>query len=171
MLIDKRLARYSSDFVVCRELIQNADDAQATTFCFEMFCEEEHFTIVLLPKFVPLIMEISLRRSIGNEWLLLPKCNTNIDSVGQFGVEFFSVFSFSEEPIIISGQQYLTFTWRNDDSLATFRCALPNGQESNLTSIILKVRNKYILNTETTLTEQENEVSSHATDVPKCHCK
>ncbi|UJR34614.1 hypothetical protein I4U23_027391 [Adineta vaga] len=29
-LIDKMLARYSSEFVVCRELIQNADDAGAT---------------------------------------------------------------------------------------------------------------------------------------------
>ena len=29
-LVDKMLARYSSDFVVLRELLQNADDARAT---------------------------------------------------------------------------------------------------------------------------------------------
>ncbi len=29
-LVDKMLARYSSDFVVLRELLQNADDAKAT---------------------------------------------------------------------------------------------------------------------------------------------
>src|SRR5579871_1626845 len=39
MLIDKMLARYSSDFVVCRELIQNADDAKATSFHFEITCD------------------------------------------------------------------------------------------------------------------------------------
>ena len=38
LLIDKLLARYSSDFVVCRELIQNVDDAQATWFQFEIKC-------------------------------------------------------------------------------------------------------------------------------------
>lgn len=39
LLIDKMLARYSSDFVVCRELIQNADDAQATWFHFDIQCQ------------------------------------------------------------------------------------------------------------------------------------
>ncbi|CAF1530481.1 unnamed protein product [Rotaria sp. Silwood1] len=34
MLIDKMLACYSSDFVVCRELIQNSDDAKPTSFHF-----------------------------------------------------------------------------------------------------------------------------------------
>ena len=36
MLIDKMLSRYSSDFVVYRELIQNSDDAQSTSFTLEI---------------------------------------------------------------------------------------------------------------------------------------
>src|SRR4051812_42306068 len=39
MLIDKMLARYSSDFVVYRELIQNSDDAQSTSFTLEIKCD------------------------------------------------------------------------------------------------------------------------------------
>ena len=37
-LIDKILARYSSDFVVFRELIQNADDVRATSFHLSISC-------------------------------------------------------------------------------------------------------------------------------------
>ena len=42
LLIDKLLARYSTDFFVCRELIQNADDAKATCFLFEIECQDSN---------------------------------------------------------------------------------------------------------------------------------
>ncbi|CAF1395759.1 unnamed protein product [Rotaria sp. Silwood1] len=144
MLIEKILARYSSDFVVCRELIQNADDAKATSFCFELSCESNGSRRGTLHNSI--VTEI---RAVNNgaifsetDWervASIAEGNTNIESVGQFGVGFFSVFSFSEEPIIKSGKQYMAFTWRND-SLTTYRCELPSAEHSNLTSINLKMR-------------------------------
>ena len=147
MLIDKMLARYSSDFVVCRELIQNSDDAQATSFHFEITCDEK-----------PSERTITEIRAINNglvfnetDWkrvAAIAEGNTNVESVGQFGVGFFSVFSFSEEPIITSGNEYMAFVWRDDNSLTTYRHQLPTEQQSKFTSIILKMRTKYILQTD-----------------------
>ncbi|CAF3988385.1 unnamed protein product [Rotaria sp. Silwood1] len=166
MLIEKILARYSSDFVVCRELIQNADDAKATSFCFELSCESNGSRRGTLHNSI--VTEI---RAVNNgaifsetDWervASIAEGNTNIESVGQFGVGFFSVFSFSEEPIIKSGKQYMAFTWRND-SLTTYRCELPSAEHSNLTSINLKMRSKYVLNTEKTLTDRDNELYSQS---------
>jgi hypothetical protein len=167
MLIDKILARYSSDFVVCRELIQNADDARATSFSFEFICEPTGSRRETLHN-----SNITEIRAVNNgavfeetDWIRVASIaegNTNIESVGQFGVGFFSVFSFAEEPIIVSGKQFMVFTWQNDDSLTTYRCALPAAQHSHLTSIILKVRSKYILNTEKTFAERETELYSQS---------
>jgi hypothetical protein len=150
MLIDKMLARYSSDFVVCRELIQNSDDAKATSFHFEITCDGD-----VSSKENKTITEI---RAINNglvfnetDWkrvAAIAEGNTNVESVGQFGVGFFSVFSFSEEPIITSGNEYMAFVWRDDNSLTTYRHQLPSEQQSKLTSIILKMRTKYILQME-----------------------
>jgi hypothetical protein len=39
ILIDKMLARYSSNFVVYRELIQNSDDAQSSSFILQINCD------------------------------------------------------------------------------------------------------------------------------------
>jgi len=98
MLIDKMLARYSSDFVVCRELIQNSDDAQATSFHFEITCNASSSTSEI--NFHN--STISEIRTINNglifneiDWkrvAAIAEGNTNVDSVGQFGVGFFSVF-------------------------------------------------------------------------------
>ncbi|CAF4787474.1 unnamed protein product, partial [Rotaria sp. Silwood2] len=73
--------------------------------------------------------------------------NTNVDAIGQFGVGFFSVFSYSERPMIQSGKHCLAFVWQNGKSLTTFRKELPFDQQSSLTSIILPMKNKYILQT------------------------
>ncbi|CAF4412223.1 unnamed protein product, partial [Adineta steineri] len=42
----------------------------------------------------------------------------------------------------------MAFIWRDDNSLTTYRHELPLDQQSQLTSIILKMRTKYILHTE-----------------------
>lgn len=39
MLIDKILTRYSSEFVVLREIIQYSDDVQSTCFAWEITCD------------------------------------------------------------------------------------------------------------------------------------
>ena len=168
MLIDKILARYSSDFVVCRELIQNADDARATSFCFELTCQSngsrrETFDNSIITEIRAVNNGVPFTEDDWKRVASIAEGNTNMESVGQFGVGFFSVFSFSEEPIIASGKQYMIFTWRHDDSLTTYRCPLLDTQQSDRTSIILKVRSKYVLNAQATLTERENECNSQST--------
>ena len=159
MLIDKMLARYSSDFVVCRELIQNADDAQASSFAFEITCQQESISEIRAINNGLVFTEVDWKRVAA-----IAEGNTNVESVGQFGVGFFSVFSFSEEPIIASGEEYMAFVWRDDNSLTTYRHKLPLDQQSKSTSIILKMRTNYILHTETDLdvepTSETNEPSN-----------
>ncbi|CAF1040266.1 unnamed protein product [Rotaria sordida] len=212
MLIDKMLARYSSEFVVYRELIQNSDDAQSTSFTLEITCDPSTSTInyesinkddlsinqrkrnnilegigqLFKNHWKPnntinsnqdindfsindqysfendfnncIITEI---RTINNgnifsedDWkrvITIAEGNTNVDAIGQFGVGFFSVFSYSERPMIQSGKHCLAFSWQNGKSLTTFRKELSNDQKSSLTSVILKMKNKSILETKSTL--------------------
>ncbi|CAF4854390.1 unnamed protein product [Rotaria sp. Silwood1] len=218
MLIDKMLARYSSEFVVYRELIQNSDDAQSTSFTLEITCDPSTATInyesinkddlsmnqrkrnnilegigqLFKNHWKPntinstkdinddllnnqysyendfnncIITEI---RTINNgnifnedDWkrvITIAEGNTNVDAIGQFGVGFFSVFSYSERPIIQSGKHCLAFSWQNGKSLTTFRNELSYDQQSSSTSIILKMKNKYILETKSTL--EINEINN-----------
>ncbi|CAF1140599.1 unnamed protein product [Rotaria sp. Silwood1] len=71
--------------------------------------------------------------------------NVDVNSVGQFGVGFFSVFAYSDQPIITSGKEYMTFVWRDDHTLMTYRRALPVEERSHLTSIILQMRSPLIV--------------------------
>ena len=160
MLIDKMLARYSSDFVICRELIQNSDDAQATSFTLQIICCPPTITTMTnseesneCDNFV-----ISEIRAINNgyvfsddDWkraITIAEGNTNVNAIGQFGVGFFSVFAYSERPMIQSGKHCLAFVWQNNGkSLTTFRKELPIDQQSSSTSIILPMKDKYILQT------------------------
>ncbi|CAF0734789.1 unnamed protein product [Didymodactylos carnosus] len=157
MLIDKMLARYSSDFVICRELIQNSDDARATQFVMEITCKPNNIKIGNPCSDVEYndctISEIVTKNNglvfTETDWkriAAIAEGNDRVDSVGQFGVGFFSVFGWSEEPIVTSGSDYLAFVWKNN-SLITFRHKLPNAQQTNLTSVIMKMKNEYTLQT------------------------
>ena len=213
MLIDKMLARYSSDFVVYRELIQNSDDAQSTSFTLQITCDistatqtyesihkddskqsnyllegigqliKNHWTTTSEEKIdnsSPSVNSSSSEndfdnciiteiRTINNgniftedDWkrvITIAEGNTNVDAIGQFGVGFFSVFSYSEKPMIQSGKDCLAFVWKNGKSLTTFRKQLTNNEESSSTSIILQMKNKFILQTKSTLTK-ENKYSN-----------
>ena len=184
MLIDKMLARYSSNFVFCRELIQNSDDAQAKLFHFEITCDAPTMASnvqqsVTEPTNATLNFHNSAITEIRtvNDGLVfnqtdwkrvaaIAEGNTDVDSVGQFGVGFFSVFSLSEEPIITSGDEYMAFVWRDDNSLTTFRHKLPVEQQSKLTSVILKLRSKYVLHTDTNIdTDAKTAHEDGKTDV------
>ncbi|UJR34613.1 hypothetical protein I4U23_027390 [Adineta vaga] len=98
--------------------------------------------------------------------------NTDVDSVGQFGVGFFSVFSLCEEPIIISGTKLMTFTWQDDKVLKTCIRSLPVEKQPHPTSICLSLNKKYILlnhpiteQTETFLTMNLPQLKSYFTKV------
>jgi hypothetical protein len=87
--------------------------------------------------------------------------NTNVDAIGQFGVGFFSVFSYSEKPIIQSGKHCLAFAWQNEKSLTTFRKELTENEESSFTSIILSMKNKYLLQTNSSLETNQTNQANH----------
>jgi len=205
MLIDKMLARYSSDFVVYRELIQNSDDAQSSSFTLEIKCDPTSSTLNyqsinkinsnqrsksnILEGIGQLFKNswgsnsnqdennnssennlnnclINEIRTINNgniftedDWkrvITIAEGNTNVDAIGQFGVGFFSVFSYSEKPIIQSGKYCLAFVWQNGKSLTTFRKELPLEEQSLTTSIILSMKNKFILQTNNSIYENRS---------------
>ncbi len=208
MLIDKMLARYSSDFVVLRELIQNSDDAQSSSFILEITCDPStaQFNYQSINKTNSSIKQRSILEGIGellkNPWglnnsvevelidsssdcfdnciineirtinngnifteddwkrvITIAEGNTNVDAIGQFGVGFFSVFSYSEKPMIQSGKHCLAFVWQNGKCLTTFRKELSLEEESSTTSIILSMKNKFILQTKTNQLIDQNRSS------------
>ncbi|CAF1287197.1 unnamed protein product [Adineta steineri] len=157
-LIDKMLARYSSEFVVCRELIQNADDVGATWFHFEITCRtcndfrRQSSDTSEIDFHNSCITEICAtnngREFTETDWkrvTAIAEGNTDVDSVGQFGVGFFSVFSLCEEPIIISGKKFMEFTWQDNRILKTYLRELSTKKQSQSTSICLTLNKKYIL--------------------------
>ena len=197
MLIDKMLARYSSDFVVYRELIQNSDDAQATSFTLEVICNpatatstyestgKDHSRFRVFDSNpaetnLSLISDSSLFendfhnciiteiRTVNNgnlfsedDWkrvITIAEGNTNVDAIGQFGVGFFSVFAYSERPMIQSGKHCLAFVWQNGKSLTTFRKELPADQQSLSTAIILTMKDKYLLQTKSKKDNTTDEI-------------
>ena len=214
LLIDKMLARYSSNFVIFRELLQNSDDALANSFHLKITCEPPQQHMVTFTEATENIGKFSsekvqnvlppLKKNVNNRELCergklaadknninnqsqfhkhiiteirtinngnvfneddweriasIAEGNTNVDSVGQFGVGFFSVFSFSQSPIVTSGKQYLIFIWRDDDSLTTYRSDLPSEQQSQQTSVIMKMTNKYVLHTDVTANTCDSSVT------------
>jgi HSP90 family molecular chaperone len=156
-IIQSILAHYSTDFVVFRELIQNADDAQATLFHLEIKCDAPSSSSAEMDFQNRTITEFRMINN-GNifsetDWkrvATIADGNTDPQSVGQFGVGFFSAFSYTEEPIVASGEEYMIFVWQ-DDKLLSIRHKLPVEQQSKSTTIILKMRDKHVLRIESAL--------------------
>ncbi|CAF4013844.1 unnamed protein product [Rotaria sordida] len=157
-LIEGMLAHYSSEFFVFRELIQNADDAKASSFSLEIKCNAPSSSSVEMDFHNHVITEICTTNDglifSETDWkrvATIAEGNTDIASVGRFGVGFYSVFSYTEEPIIVSGKEYMIFVWKDNNSLTTLRQQLPIKQQSKTTSIILKMQEKHVLQIESTL--------------------
>ncbi|CAE6441272.1 unnamed protein product [Rhizoctonia solani] len=142
-LIDKVLARYSGEFTVFRELLQNADDAHATAAELR-FDTKQHLTeqeqgaqteTTLLESSVgpglpkkPKLPDLKKAnvdqwtfRNNGTpfrneDWNRLKKIaegNPDEQKIGAFGVGFYSLFSVTEEPFVKSGTEWMGFYWRN----------------------------------------------------------
>ena len=116
-LIDKMLARYSGDYSTFRELIQNADDAGATEICIEFSSKQTSRN----PEKIAGLEEIRLsnngRAFSELDWERISKIaegNPDEQTVGMFGVGFYSVFSFTEHPLIYSDGIWLAFHWKQD---------------------------------------------------------
>ncbi|KAF3483718.1 uncharacterized protein GIQ15_03042 [Arthroderma uncinatum] len=156
-LIDKVLARYSGEWTVLRELLQNAADASATRVVIKL--ETTPSTTVPAPistddntliKHVishHTIKRLTLRNNgtpfNANDWARLKRIaegNPDETKIGAFGVGFYSVFSDCEEPFVSSGKEAIAFYWK-ENALFTRRLKLDERDCSPDTVFVLDYRN------------------------------
>ncbi|TFK17229.1 hypothetical protein FA15DRAFT_711025 [Coprinopsis marcescibilis] len=138
-LIDKVLARYSGEFTVFRELLQNSDDARAKAVQIHFLTQLEEKSTDLDADLKDLKKIIISRWKFQNNgevfreegWARLKKIaegNPDEGKIGAFGVGFYSVFSVTEEPIVTSGGSCMKFFWKdNKDQLCVVRGSFPKG--------------------------------------------
>ncbi|EIW74063.1 hypothetical protein CONPUDRAFT_86046 [Coniophora puteana RWD-64-598 SS2] len=144
-LIDKVLARYSGEFTVFRELLQNSDDAQSNAveihFETDAYLKRKEGRDALGPTddaFPDLKKTQVSQWTFKNngiifrdeDWSRLRKIaegNPDEEKIGAFGVGFYSLFSVTEEPFVTSGGHGMQFHWKKDnkDQLQVRRGNLP----------------------------------------------
>jgi hypothetical protein len=156
-LIDKVLARYSGEWTVLRELLQNAADATATrvTIKFDTIPSStipvpQDATASNLLKHT--ISSHTLKRLVisndgqafnDSDWSRLKRIaegNPDETKIGAFGVGFYSVFAECEEPFVSSGNEAMAFYWKGN-SLFTRRLQLSANDANPDTSFVLDYRN------------------------------
>ena len=156
-LIDKVLARYSGEWTVLRELLQNAADATATRVTIK-FDTIPSSTIPVPQDATPsnllkhTISNHTLKRLVisnngqafnENDWSRLKRIaegNPDETKIGAFGVGFYSVFAECEEPFVSSGSEAMAFYWKGN-SLFTRRLQLSANDSNPDTSFVLDYRN------------------------------
>ncbi|KAJ6593724.1 hypothetical protein B0H19DRAFT_1091788 [Mycena capillaripes] len=146
-LIDKVLARYSGEFTVFRELLQNSDDAQSKKVEIRFQTQaglnkdgessgtsHESSAIQTLPDLKTALCHQWTFKNDGmafrtEDWARLKKIaegNPDEDKIGAFGVGFYSLFSVTDDPLVKSGAEWMGFYWKdNKDQLFARRGALP----------------------------------------------
>ncbi|KAG1724402.1 histidine kinase-like ATPase, partial [Suillus paluster] len=149
-LVDKVLARYPEEFTVFRELLQNADDAEAKNFAIEFQLETPRECARNGTK-----PDLNSAKSTGSgiltfssnkvfkwlvkndgvpfqdtDWKRLTKIaegNPDEQKIGAFGVGFFSVFSVTDKPIVKSnGMQSFNYA-----CVSLIGCCRKDGEEIN----------------------------------------
>lgn len=107
---------FRGEHTVFRELAQNADDALANSIEIRFDTERE----------VPLgslrtepIQRITLKNDgivfREEDWRRLKTIadgQPNEESIGAFGVGFYSIWSLSDQPLVVSGSEAMEFRWR-----------------------------------------------------------
>ncbi|KAF2128990.1 hypothetical protein P153DRAFT_367274 [Dothidotthia symphoricarpi CBS 119687] len=130
-LIDKVLARYSSEHTTLRELIQNAADAKADTVVIRL--ETDPSLNIPTPQGTDdsillkhIIQHHTLKRLIvtnngqpftAADWSRLKSIadgNPDETKIGAFGVGFYSVFADCDEPFVVSGDRTMAFYWKGN---------------------------------------------------------
>ena len=155
-LIDKVLARYSGEWTVLRELLQNAADASATKVVikFETIPSATH----PLPsdtsascRLKQVVQHHTLKRLIvsnnghsftEHDWTRLKRIaegNPDETKIGAFGVGFYSTFADCDEPFVQSGSEAMAFFWKAN-SLFTRRLQLTGREASQDTTFVLNYR-------------------------------
>ncbi|KAI0083802.1 hypothetical protein BDY19DRAFT_975723 [Irpex rosettiformis] len=152
-LIDKVLARYSEEFTVFRELLQNSDDASAKAVEIHFDTEEyvqrtkegdkggegsEGQSVTPLPDLKKVVVHQWTFKNDGmifrdEDWNRLKKIaegNPDEEKIGAFGVGFYSLFSVTEEPFVTSGGQWMGFYWKDKkDQLFARRGNIPASED------------------------------------------
>eukprot|EP00835_Amoeboradix_gromovi_P005199 NODE_467_length_8122_cov_0.425776.p1 type:complete len:1491 gc:universal NODE_467_length_8122_cov_0.425776:7628-3156(-) len=106
-LIDKILARYSAEYTVFREMMQNSNDAGANS--------AELKFITSLGKVVQIEYKNNGAEFNSKDWNRLSSIsegNPDESKIGFFGVGFYSLFSLCEEPLVCSGDKFMGFFWK-----------------------------------------------------------
>src|SRR5690242_4342644 len=130
-LIDKVLARYSSEHTTLRELIQNAADAKASTVTIRL--ETDPSLSIPTPQGAEdpvllrhIIQNHTLKRLVVTnngqafspaDWKRLKSIadgNPDETKIGAFGVGFYSVFADCDEPFVVSGDKTMAFYWKGN---------------------------------------------------------
>ncbi|RDW83937.1 histidine kinase-like ATPase domain-containing protein [Aspergillus mulundensis] len=155
-LISKVLARYSGQWTVLREMIQNAADANATKVTIKF--ETLPSTTVPLPSAADsatmikhTISHHTLKRLLitnngtpfsEKDWARLKRIadgNPDETKIGAFGVGFYSVFDEFDEPFVCSGTDGMAFYWKGN-ALYTRQVQL-NEKATSETTFVLEYRN------------------------------
>lgn len=160
-LIDKVLARYSGEFTVFRELLQNSDDAGAKAVEIRFETKEylnrksedvQSITSSGRPKSLDekaaLVHQWSFRNNgmifRDEDWNRLKKIaegNPDEEKIGAFGVGFYSLFSVTEEPFVTSGGQWMGFYWKDKkDQLFARRGKIPSAEDDPWTTFEMSLR-------------------------------
>ena len=105
-LIDKILARYSSEFTIFRELLQNSSDSSSSV-CSIYFCKS---TNSITFKNNGLVFSQADFERLNK----IAEGNPDESKIGFFGVGFYSLFSICDDPFITSGDHSMAFFWKND---------------------------------------------------------
>ncbi|KAH8916083.1 hypothetical protein BT69DRAFT_1356002 [Atractiella rhizophila] len=130
-LIDKVLARYSGEFTVYRELIQNASDAGASHVSVHFTSAEE---LTELPsnkdvKIKSIVVKNDGAVFTNEDWTRLRRIadgNPNEESIGAYGVGYYSVFGLTDNPVVRSGSNAMLFYYPpGKDQLYVRRAQLP----------------------------------------------
>ncbi|TBU28918.1 hypothetical protein BD311DRAFT_721461 [Dichomitus squalens] len=164
-LIDKVLARYSGEFTVFRELLQNSDDASATAveihFETKGYVERKNAKAngsedqqglpeeEGLPDLKTAMVHQWTFKNNGipfrdEDWSRLKKIaegNPDEEKIGAFGVGFYSLFSVTEEPWVFSGGQWMNFYWKDKkDQLFARRGARKDATDDPWTTFQMELR-------------------------------
>jgi hypothetical protein len=130
--------RYSAEYTVYREVLQNANDAGAPSV--EILFEEQK------KEETSRVTSITIRNNgrpfNQDDWARLRKIaegNPDEQKIGFFGVGFYSLFSICEEPFVVSGKSCMAFYWVGDQLYARPGPA-PIEMDANWTTIFLKLR-------------------------------
>ncbi|KAK4520409.1 Vacuolar protein sorting-associated protein 13 [Mucor velutinosus] len=143
-LIDKILARYSAEYVLYRELMQNADDASSTSISIHFHSTSPDTTKPpnLQAKCDKIIFKNNGMAFRPEDWQRLKRIaegNPDEQKIGAFGVGFYSLFSVCENPFVFSGSQCMAFYFKGDQLFAK-RADVPDKDIDPWTSFLMDLR-------------------------------